>query len=83
MPTSLPWPATQGSGGDDNPCVPGITFADPLLGPLQDNGGPTQTMALLAGSPAIGGGANCPALDQRGVARSNGCDIGAVQHDAP
>jgi hypothetical protein len=29
---------------------------DPLLGPLADNGGPTQTMALLAGSPALGTG---------------------------
>jgi hypothetical protein len=29
---------------------------DPMLGPLADNGGPTQTMALLAGSPAIDAG---------------------------
>jgi hypothetical protein len=29
---------------------------NPLLGPLADNGGPTQTMALLSGSPAIGAG---------------------------
>ena len=29
---------------------------NPLLGPLQDNGGPTQTMALLPGSPAIAAG---------------------------
>jgi hypothetical protein len=29
---------------------------DPKLGPLQNNGGPTQTMALLPGSPAIGAG---------------------------
>lgn len=32
------------------------TLAGPLLGPLQNNGGPTQTHALLAGSPAIDGG---------------------------
>ena len=31
---------------------------DPDLGPLADNGGPTQTMALLAGSPAIDAGDN-------------------------
>src|SRR5262249_18005001 len=31
---------------------------DPKLGPLQDNGGPTQTMALLPGSPAIDAGDN-------------------------
>lgn len=35
----------------------GVTLADPKLGPLQNNGGPTQTHALLAGSPAIDGGA--------------------------
>jgi CSLREA domain-containing protein len=51
---------------------------DPLLGPLADNGGPTQTHALLAGSPAIdaanpaapgSGGDACPATDQRGTHR--------------
>jgi predicted outer membrane repeat protein len=53
------------------------------IGPLQDNGGPTLTHALLAGSPAIdaGGAANCPTTDQRGVARPQGatCDIGAYE----
>jgi hypothetical protein len=41
---------------------------DPLLGPLQDNGGPTQTIALLPGSPAIDAGDNtdAPLWDQRG-----------------
>jgi hypothetical protein len=41
---------------------------DPKLGPLQNNGGPTQTMALLAGSLAIdhGDSAGAPATDQRG-----------------
>jgi hypothetical protein len=62
-----------------------ITGTDPLLGPLADNGGPTQTMALLPGSPAIdrgGTAANgCPATDQRGVTRPQGpaCDIGAFE----
>jgi hypothetical protein len=40
--------------------------ADPQLGPLQDNGGPTQTMALLPGSPAIDGGSNALAVDAQG-----------------
>ncbi len=44
---------------------------DPLLGPLQNNGGPTQTMALLPGSPAIDAGNNAAAsgltTDQRGT----------------
>src|SRR5262249_5019042 len=41
---------------------------NPLLGPLQDNGGPTRTHALLPGSPALeaGDNAEAPAYDQRG-----------------
>jgi hypothetical protein len=41
-------------------------IADPLLGPLADNGGPTETHALLPGSPAIDAGENesCPETDQ-------------------
>jgi predicted outer membrane repeat protein len=66
---------------------------NPQLGPLQDNGGPTQTHALLAGSLAIDGGgtAGVPASDQRGVPRAldgdgNGShvpDIGAVEYLNP
>jgi CSLREA domain-containing protein len=65
---------------------------DPRLGPLQNNGGPTQTMALLPGSPALNGGSNAlvPAgltTDQRGpgFARIAGpaVDIGAFEHQAP
>jgi uncharacterized repeat protein (TIGR01451 family)/CSLREA domain-containing protein len=50
----------------------------PLLGPLADNGGPTETHALLPGSPAIdaanpaapgSGGNACVTVDQRGVTR--------------
>lgn len=56
---------------------------DPKLGALASNGGPTQTMALLAGSPAIdtAAGASCPAADQRGIPRPQGsqCDIGAYE----
>ncbi|MEK7324904.1 MAG: choice-of-anchor Q domain-containing protein, partial [Chloroflexota bacterium] len=58
---------------------------NPLLGPLQNNGGQTSTHALLTGSPAINAGANaaCPATDQRGVSRPQGaaCDIGAYEFD--
>jgi hypothetical protein len=53
------------------------------LGPLLDNGGPTQTQALLPDSPALDAAdaALCPATDQRGVARPQGvaCDIGAFE----
>jgi CSLREA domain-containing protein len=56
---------------------------DPLLGPLMDNGGPTETEALLPGSPAIDAATRdgCPQDDQRGVARPRGagCDIGAYE----
>lgn len=60
-----------------------LPSTDPLLGPLQDNGGSTLTHALLNGSPAIDAGDNalCPATDQRGVSRSQdgACDIGAYE----
>ncbi|MFO0952510.1 MAG: choice-of-anchor Q domain-containing protein [Isosphaeraceae bacterium] len=55
---------------------------DPLLAPLGDYGGPTQTMPLLPGSPAIGGGmtgSGIPTTDQRGIARVGAVDIGACQ----
>jgi len=57
---------------------------NPLLGPLQDNGGATLTQALLSGSQAIDNGDNnaCPPTDQRGVTRPQGaaCDIGAYEY---
>src|SRR5262249_49672004 len=60
-----------------------LTGVASLLGPLQSNGGPTSTMALLPGSPAIGhaDASKCPATDQRGASRPIGgpCDIGAFQ----
>lgn len=64
--------------------ITGTVFGlDPRLGPLADNGGPTLTHGLLAGSPAIDAGDNatCEATDQRGVARPVGvtCDIGAFE----
>jgi hypothetical protein len=61
---------------------------DPLLGPLQDNGGPTLTHALLSGSPAIDAGNNAYATDwdQRGPGYPrivNGIiDIGAFEVQA-
>ena len=62
-----------------------LVVADAMLGPLQDNGGPTETHDLLPGSPAIDAGSvDCPppATDQRGVSRPQGtdCDIGAVEY---
>ncbi|MER5981366.1 right-handed parallel beta-helix repeat-containing protein [Streptomyces sp. NPDC001857] len=53
----------------------------PLIGPLTDNGGPTDTVALLPGSPALDAADGCTDTDQRGVARPQGaaCDIGAYE----
>lgn len=66
---------------------------DPLLGPLQDNGGPTWTQALLLGSLAIDTGSCLDAhnqlvtVDQRGVARPQPvagiCDRGAFEAGLP
>ncbi len=60
---------------------------DPRLGPLQDNGGPTPTFALLPGSPLLDAGANPATLatDQRGFPRVTGSapDIGAVEQYSP
>jgi CSLREA domain-containing protein len=66
-----------------------ITAQDPLLDPLQNDGGDTPTRPLQAASPAIDAGTNsaCPPSDQRGVPRpfdGNGdtnaiCDIGAYE----
>jgi predicted outer membrane repeat protein len=55
------------------------------LGPLADNGGPTDTEAVASGSPALEAGAGCPATDQRGVSRPRGsaCEIGAYELAPP
>lgn len=73
----------------DGTCgVGALSNQDPLLGLLQNNGGPTMTHALLSGSPAIDAGeatvcASAPVngLDQRGITRPQGgnCDIGAYE----
>ena len=70
----------------DAACAAG-PVADPRLGPLQDNGGQTDTFALLEGSPAVDAGTapGCPAVDQRGLTRPQGagCDSGAFEVQPP
>lgn len=62
---------------------------NPRLGKLQNNGGPTDTLALGSRSPAIDRIplAHCPMLDQRGKRRpdhhENKCDVGAYEHQDP
>jgi hypothetical protein len=75
------WPQKRQAGGlNDNLCVNAIRFVDPQLGTLASSGGPTPTIAPAATSPLRKAGRNCPATDQRGVARSTAqCTIGAVE----
>jgi hypothetical protein len=59
-----------------------MVVADAGLDSLADNGGPTLTHALLAGSVAIDAAdpAACPPTDQRGVARDTACDVGSYEY---
>ena len=86
-------PIINGGGNLTYPSAgcPGIN-ANPMLGPLQNNGGPTETMALGPGSAAIDAAndATCAAApvnnyDQRGIVRPQAahCDIGAVEEYCP
>ena len=76
---NMQWPATKASGNPDQACVEGITFADPQLEPLADNGGVSKTFALGTGSPAVDFASDCPESDQRGLPRSEPCDTGAFE----
>jgi hypothetical protein len=66
--TSLGHNLIGNSSGGSGFAASDLLNVKPQLGPLQNNGGPTQTMALLPGSPAIDAGDNtgAPAYDQRG-----------------
>jgi hypothetical protein len=79
---------TNGVGG--NQIGTSASPINPRLGPLSSNGGPTRTMALAPGSPAIDAGVNGlipPGIttDQRGFARISGprVDIGAYEVQEP
>jgi predicted outer membrane repeat protein len=66
---------SDGLSGTDN-----MFGADPDLGSLAYNGGPTETMALASDSPAIDAGSSFDVnTDQRGFARIGGFNIGAYQ----
>jgi len=73
---NLQWPGPE---GNDPPCTAEPMGADPLVGDLSDNGGPTPTIPLLIGSPAIAAGQDCPDTAQRGLPRVNACDLGAFE----
>lgn len=72
----------------DGSCAGFTLSADPLLGPLANNGGSTHTHALTSGSPAIDAAPDCTTIggapvpvDQRGAPRPSGafCDLGAYE----
>lgn len=80
----------------ENPVGSNVLGADPMLGPLADNGGPTQTELPTAASPVVNAGlANSLPKDQRGLTRtvdypgvaathgSDGTDIGAAELQIP
>jgi hypothetical protein len=60
-------------------CTDAPTIADPALGALGDNGGPTETMRPSSSSPAVGLGTDCPPADQRGEPRGEPCTAGAFE----
>jgi hypothetical protein len=66
--------------------IPGQAVSAILNAALAFNGGPTQTHALVPGSPALDAvtPGSCPAADQRGFVRPSGvnCDDGAVESGA-
>jgi LPXTG-site transpeptidase (sortase) family protein len=66
--------------------VPTVALNSIINNSLSNNGGPTLTLAIFTGSPALdaAGNGNCPSTDQRGVPRpQNGiCDIGAFEFGA-
>ena len=70
-------------GPDNGKCLEAsdsVIVADPRLGPLADNGGPTKTHALLPGSAAIdGGNPSDLKVDQRGQPRDEKPDLGALE----
>jgi len=79
---NVQWPQTHlVGGGDDAPCTPTVTFADPLLGTLGDHGGASPTLVPDATGPAHGAGVMCPPTDQRGMPRpATGCTSGSVEN---
>ena len=76
---NIQYPQKTTGNWNDYECFAGQTAVNPQLGTIGNYGGPTPTVPLLAGSPAINAGSSCPATDQRGFARNDVCDIGAYE----
>jgi beta-glucanase (GH16 family) len=65
--------------GSCNPVAGDIITTNQQIDPLANNGGPTQTHALIAGSQAINAAGAGPATDQRGITRGASRDIGSYE----
>ena len=80
--SSVPVTASPANIIADGGCNTGALSIDPLLRPLANNGGPTQTHALVASSPAINAGIGLGATesDQRGVPALGIRDLGAFEY---
>jgi predicted outer membrane repeat protein len=78
---NIQFPAKRTNNFNDYNATATIRMIDPLLSPLQDNGGGFLTHALLPNSPAINAGVilNAPLTDQRGFLRDGQIDIGAFE----
>lgn len=76
---NLEFPAINPNSNQSVTCTAGITVAEPQLGALTGN---IPALALLASSPAIDAGADCPPTDQLGRARVGACDLGAFEFRA-
>ena len=83
---NLQWPQIRPNsfGQQEQPVTPGAIFANPQLLAIAANGGYTETMALIPGSPAVDTGTNtgAPSSDQRGQPRHAAVDIGAYELQA-
>lgn len=78
----MQWPVDHTNGGGaDALCAPGIYEAtDPMLGTLDNHGGPVPVALVASGSAALGRGTGCPPTDARGMPRSaSSCTVGAAE----
>lgn len=80
---NIQWPQYRPNGTEDDKATASSQFLDAaLIFPLAYRGGPTPTLGITTGSPAINAGSGCPTTDQRLANRSGSCDIGSYEDSA-
>ena len=75
---NIQWPMFNAGGQTELACASGVTFQDVPIGPLQNNGGFTETV-LPTDSSIIESLTGCSGSDQRGVPRGPTCTPGAAE----